>query len=129
MSSASTWAGPLRTARVTSSAARNRYPPHTPQHRPDNQVPPSSHASFVGASATAPAGSRSTRSHILAWDMLDSRDPKAAHASAHILTWSMRALAARNCDFAALRRARGPVVPRWAGALVCAPAWGRGCDG
>jgi hypothetical protein len=54
---------------------------------------------------------------ILAWDMLDSRDAKAAYASAHVLTWAIGLLLLDNCDFAALRRghARGTRV---AGALV-----------
>ena len=54
---------------------------------------------------------------ILAWDMLDSRDAKAAHASAHILTWAIGLLLLDNCDFAALRRAHGPGT-KLAGALV-----------
>jgi len=45
------------------------------------------------------------RVSILAWDMLDSRDAKAAHASAHVLTWATGLLLLDNCDFAALRRA------------------------
>lgn len=44
---------------------------------------------------------------ILAWDMLDSREAKETHASAHILTWAIGLLLLDNCDFAALRRARG----------------------
>jgi Putative cyclase len=54
---------------------------------------------------------------ILAWDMLDSRDAKAAHASAHILTWAIGLLLLDNCDFAALRRGQGR-GSRVAGALV-----------
>jgi hypothetical protein len=54
---------------------------------------------------------------ILAWDMLDSRDAKAAHASAHTLTWAAGLLLLDNCDFAALRRAHGRGT-RVAGALV-----------
>ena len=54
---------------------------------------------------------------ILAWDMLDSAEAKAAHASAHVLTWAIGLLLLDNCDFAALRRARGPAT-RVAGALV-----------
>jgi hypothetical protein len=54
---------------------------------------------------------------ILAWDMLDSRDAKAAHATAHILTWAIGLLLLDNCDFAALRRAHGGGT-RVAGALV-----------
>jgi hypothetical protein len=54
---------------------------------------------------------------ILAWDMLDSREAKETHASAHILTWAIGLLLLDNCDFAALRRSRrgGTGV---AGALV-----------
>jgi len=44
---------------------------------------------------------------ILAWDMLDSREAKATHASAHILTWAIGLLLLDNCDFAALREAHG----------------------
>ena len=47
------------------------------------------------------------RVSILAWDILDSRDAKAAHASAHVLTWAIGLLLLDNCDFAALRRAHG----------------------
>jgi hypothetical protein len=54
---------------------------------------------------------------ILAWDMLDSRDAKTAHASAHVLTWAIGLLLLDNCDFAALRRAHGRGT-RVAGALV-----------
>jgi hypothetical protein len=54
---------------------------------------------------------------ILAWDMLDSREAKAAHASAHILTWAIGLLLLDNCDFAALRGAHGRGT-RVAGALV-----------
>jgi kynurenine formamidase len=54
---------------------------------------------------------------ILAWDMLDSAEAKAAHASAHVLTWAIGLLLLDNCDFAALRRARGPAT-QVAGALV-----------
>lgn len=57
------------------------------------------------------------RVSILAWDMLDSRDAKAAHASAHVLTWATGLLLLDNCDFAALRRAHG-LGTRVAGALV-----------
>ena len=44
---------------------------------------------------------------ILAWDMLDSRQAKDEHASAHVLTWAIGLLLLDNCDFAALRRSRG----------------------
>jgi putative cyclase len=54
---------------------------------------------------------------ILAWDMLDSRDAKATHASAHILTWAIGLLLLDNCDFAALREAHGRGT-QVAGALV-----------
>jgi kynurenine formamidase len=54
---------------------------------------------------------------ILAWDMLDSAEAKAAHASAHVLTWAIGLLLLDNCDFAALRRARGQAT-QVAGALV-----------
>ena len=49
--------------------------------------------------------------------MLDSRDAKAAHASAHVLTWATGLLLLDNCDFAALRGAHGRGT-RVAGALV-----------
>jgi len=54
---------------------------------------------------------------LLAWDMLDSREAKAAHATAHILTWAIGLLLLDNCDFAALREVRGPGT-KVAGALV-----------
>jgi hypothetical protein len=57
------------------------------------------------------------RVSILAWDMLDSRAAKAAHASAHILTWAIGLLLLDNCDFAALREAHGRGT-QVAGALV-----------
>jgi kynurenine formamidase len=57
------------------------------------------------------------RVSILAWDMLDSAEAKAAHASAHVLTWAIGLLLLDNCDFAALRRALGPQT-QVAGALV-----------
>jgi len=65
---------------------------------------------------------------ILAWDMLDSRDAKAAHASAHILTWAIGLLLLDNCDFAGLRRARGPGT-KVAGALVVALLAVEGANG
>jgi len=65
---------------------------------------------------------------ILAWDMLDSRDAKAAHASAHVLTWAIGLLLLDNCDFAALRRARGPGT-KVAGALVVALLAVEGANG
>lgn len=65
---------------------------------------------------------------ILAWDMLDSAGAKAAHASAHILTWAIGLLLLDNCDFAALRRVHGPrtQVP---GALVVSPLAVAGANG
>jgi hypothetical protein len=54
---------------------------------------------------------------ILAWDMLDSAQAKAEHASAHLLTWAIGLLLLDNCDFAALRDWRGRGT-RVAGALV-----------
>jgi kynurenine formamidase len=65
---------------------------------------------------------------ILAWDMLDSREAKADHASAHILTWAMGLLLVDNCDFAALRAALGRGT-RVAGALVLAPLVVEGANG
>ena len=55
---------------------------------------------------------------ILAWDMLDSREAKDSHASAHILTWAIGLLLLDNCDFAALRRTLGGHKTGVAGALV-----------
>jgi kynurenine formamidase len=54
---------------------------------------------------------------ILAWDMLDSREAKQTHASAHILTWAIGLLLLDNCDFAALRETHGRGT-KVAGALV-----------
>lgn len=68
------------------------------------------------------------RVSILAWDMLDSRDAKAAYASAHILTWAIGLLLLDNCDFAALRRAHGPGT-KVAGALVVALLAVEGANG
>jgi kynurenine formamidase len=68
------------------------------------------------------------RVSILAWDMLDSREAKAAHASAHILTWAIGLLLLDNCDFAALRDAHGPGT-KVAGALVVAPLAVEGANG
>ena len=65
---------------------------------------------------------------ILAWDMLDSRDAKASHATAHILTWAIGLLLLDNCDFAALRRALGGGT-QVAGALVVAPLAVEGANG
>jgi hypothetical protein len=57
------------------------------------------------------------RVSVLAWDMLDSREAKAAHASAHVLTWAIGLLLLDNCDFGALRAAHGRGT-KVAGALV-----------
>ncbi len=65
---------------------------------------------------------------ILAWDMLDSRDAKEAHATAHILTWAIGLLLLDNCDFAALRRACGRGT-RVAGALVVSVLAVEGANG
>ncbi len=54
---------------------------------------------------------------ILAWDMLDSREAKAARASAHVLTWAIGLLLLDNCDFATLRAVLGGGT-KIAGALV-----------
>src|SRR6266516_644461 len=68
------------------------------------------------------------RVSILAWDMLDSREAKATHASAHILTWAIGLLLLDNCDFAALRRAHGPGT-KVAGTLVVALLAVEGANG
>ena len=54
---------------------------------------------------------------MLAWDMLDSREAKLTHGSAHMLTWAIGLLLLDNCDFAALRAAHGPGT-KVVGALV-----------
>jgi hypothetical protein len=54
---------------------------------------------------------------ILAWDMLDSREAKLTHGSAHMLTWAIGLLLLDNCDFAPLRAAQGAGT-KVAGALV-----------
>ncbi|GAB3596080.1 cyclase family protein [Microbacterium tumbae] len=46
---------------------------------------------------------------VLAWDMLDSREAKAAHATAHILGWAIGLPLVDNCD-------SRPCAPRSAGA-------------
>ena len=53
---------------------------------------------------------------------------KAAHASAHILTWAIGLLLLDNCDFSALRRAHGPGT-KVAGALVVALLAVEGANG
>jgi hypothetical protein len=60
--------------------------------------------------------------------MLDSRDAKASHATAHILTWAIGLLLLDNCDFAALRRALGGGT-QVAGALVVALLAVEGANG
>jgi kynurenine formamidase len=65
---------------------------------------------------------------MLAWDMLDSREAKAAHASAHILTWAIGLLLVDNCDFAALREHLGGGT-QLAGALVVSPLLVPGASG
>jgi len=65
---------------------------------------------------------------ILAWDMLDSREAKATHASAHVLTWAIGLLLVDNCDFAALRKFLGGGT-QVAGALVVAPLLVEGANG
>ncbi len=65
---------------------------------------------------------------MLAWDMLDSRDAKEAHASAHVLTWATGLLLVDNCDYAALRAALGGGT-QVAGALVVAPILVEGANG
>ena len=49
---------------------------------------------------------------MLVWDMLDSREAKAAFSTAHVLTWAIGLLLVDNCDFAALREALGGVARR-----------------
>jgi hypothetical protein len=68
------------------------------------------------------------RISILAWDMLDSAQAKATHASAHILTWAIGLLLLDNCDFAALRGSRGAGT-QVAGALVVSPLAVEGANG
>ena len=65
---------------------------------------------------------------MLAWDMLDSRQAKEAHASAHVLTWAIGLLLVDNCDYAALRAALGGGT-QVAGALVVAPVLVEGANG
>jgi hypothetical protein len=65
---------------------------------------------------------------VLAWDMLDSRQAKADHATAHVLTWAIGLLLLDNCDFAALREASGGGT-RVAGALVVGLLGVQGANG
>lgn len=79
----------------------------------------------------AESGARWLADHpvsTLAWDMLDSRDAKAAHATAHILGWAIGLPLVDNCDFAALRAEIGPGT-KVAGALVLAPLAVPGANG
>ena len=68
------------------------------------------------------------RISILAWDMLDSREAKAANGTAHVLTWAIGLLLLDNCDFAALRAAQGRGT-QVAGALVVSPLAVPGANG
>jgi hypothetical protein len=68
------------------------------------------------------------RVSILAWDMLDSREAKAANGTAHVLTWAIGLLLLDNCDFAALRAAQGRGT-QVAGALVVSPLAVPGANG
>ena len=112
MPSASTWAGTgSRRPRATCSAAR----------RPNR-------TRAAGCPPTAPAGSRSTRSRSWPGTCSTPAEAKAAHASAHILTWAIGLLLLDNCDFAALRRAHGPGT-KVAGALVVALLAVEGANG
>jgi kynurenine formamidase len=65
---------------------------------------------------------------VLAWDMLDSREAKASHATAHILGWAIGLPLVDNCDFAGLRAEVGAVAAI-AGALVLAPLAVPGANG
>lgn len=65
---------------------------------------------------------------LIAWDMLDSREAKEAHATAHILGWAIGLPLVDNCDFAALRTELGPGT-RLAGAIVLAPIAVPGANG
>ena len=65
---------------------------------------------------------------MLVWDMLDSREAKLTHASAHVLTWAIGLLLVDNCDFRALRAAIGPGT-QIAGAVIVAPLVIEGANG
>jgi hypothetical protein len=65
---------------------------------------------------------------MLVWDMLDSRDAKLTHASAHVLTWAIGLVLVDNCDFSELRAALGPGT-QVAGAVVVAPLVIEGANG
>lgn len=83
----------------------------------------------------AESGARWLADHgvsVLAWDMLDSREAKAAHATAHVLGWAIGLPLVDNCDFAALRRELGEGSGSGttiAGALVLAPLAAPGANG
>jgi kynurenine formamidase len=79
----------------------------------------------------AESGARWVADHgvsVLAWDMLDSREAKAAHATAHIMGWAIGLPLVDNCDFAALRAELGETACI-AGALVLAPLAVPGANG
>ena len=65
---------------------------------------------------------------VLAWDMLDSKQAKADHATAHLLGWAIGLPLVDNCDFSALRSELGPGTCV-AGALVLAPIAVPGANG
>jgi kynurenine formamidase len=90
--------------------------------------PESEHDAGGGLSADGARWIAEHQVSILAWDMLDSREAKADHASAHILTWAIGLLLVDNCDFAALRTAHGR-GSKVAGALVLAPLVVEGANG
>src|SRR5262249_54834823 len=60
-----------------------------------------------GRSADGARWGAEHRVSVLAWAMLDSRDARAGHASAHVVSWASGLLLRATCDFAALRRAHG----------------------
>jgi len=62
-----------------------------------------------------------TQVSILAWDMLDSRDAKEAHATARILTWAIGPCCSTTATSPRLRRACGR-VPVWRARWWC-PCW------
>ncbi len=79
----------------------------------------------------AASGARWVADHgaaLLAWDMLDSREAKAAHATAHVLGWAIGLMLVDNCDFAALRGVIGSGT-KVAGAIVLAPLAVPGANG
>jgi hypothetical protein len=90
--------------------------------------PESEHDAGGGLSADGARWVARRQVSVLAWDMLDSRDAKAEHASAHLLTWAIGLLLLDNCDFAALRRRHGPGT-KVAGALVVSVLAVEGANG